>query len=290
MGKLFKWPIAGGRVLGPAPFFVVGILNITPDSFYDGGTYYYKDKAVDHALDMLDQGADIVDIGGESTRPYSKRISREVEMDRIYPVILDTLKKKQDAIISVDTYKSQVAKDLLQAGVSIINDVTACGIDPELKDVLAQFKPGYVLMHSKGRPEEMQESPTYSDVIKELLNFFESNLNELINAGLPEERIVLDPGIGFGKNLEHNLKILQEIDKFFIFDRPIYLGLSNKTIWGKLLGLSPEDREIATQTATALLANKGVCLHRVHNIEKTLQTLKIVSSMKKESDNGGLIS
>lgn len=280
MIKQHKWSIFGGRELGPAPFFIVGIVNITTDSFYDGGKFFDPHQAFDQIKKMIKQGADIVDIGGESTRPFSKRIDYLEELSRIRPVLNKVRDEFPGTLVSVDTYKSEVAKRVLQEGASIINDVSAVSLDPELINVLAEYKPGYVLMHSQGRPEEMQKNPHYNNVIQELLQFFEEHLNKLTKAGLPEENIVLDPGIGFGKLLEHNLSILKNIERFFVFGRPIFIGLSNKSMWRKLLGLESSQRKNVTQVATALLANKGVGIHRVHEVDLTWQTLRVVQELQ----------
>ena len=281
MSRLKKqsWSVAKGRVIGPSQFFIVGIVNVTPDSFYDGGRCFDTDKAVAQALDQLKQGAEIIDIGGESTRPFSRRIEAAEEMERIRPIIRQVLEAHPQAFISIDTYKAEVAEEVLRAGCSIINDVSACRFDPGLKEVLGAFQPGYVLMHSLGRPEEMQKNPRYTDVVDEIRSFFETRMTDLVKAGLPEENIVLDPGIGFGKLLEHNLTILKHIERFFDLGRPIYMGLSNKSMWEKLLGLPSGARKTATQVATALLASRGVALHRVHEVDLTQQTLEIVKNI-----------
>ncbi|MFO8033054.1 MAG: dihydropteroate synthase [Desulfohalobiaceae bacterium] len=274
------WSLARGRVLGPAPFFVLGVLNVTPDSFYDGGDFLQQDAALKQAEDLLEQGADVLDVGGESTRPFSSRVEQEQELQRVLPILKQVLKDRPRALVSVDTYKSGVARQALETGALIINDVSACRFDPELLDVLGQYKPGYILMHSLGRPEEMQKEPRYQDVLQEIKAFFEQHLKELTQAGLPEENIILDPGIGFGKTLEHNLQILSGIRTFFDLGRPMLIGLSNKSMWGKLLGLEPGQRQNATQVATALLAQKGVALHRVHEVDLTRQSLQIVRSLQ----------
>ena len=274
------WSVGRGRVVGPAPFLIVGILNVTPDSFYDGGAYNTIDKALNRAEEILNHGGHIIDVGGESTRPFSPRVKLEEELARVIPVVKKISAKFSQAFISVDTYKAEVAREALEAGAVIINDVSACRFDSSLIDVLVQYKPGYVLMHSLGRPETMQQDPKYTDVVEEIKGFFEEHLRKLVQAGLPEENIVLDPGIGFGKLLEHNLEILRRIEEFFCFGRPIYIGLSNKSLWEKLLGLPPEERFVATQAATALMAYKGVKIHRVHEVKLTADTLKIVSSLK----------
>lgn len=275
------WSLGRGRILEAHPFLIVGIVNITPDSFYDGGQFLQAPQAVEQSLRLFQQGADVVDLGGESTRPFSERIEAREELRRIIPVINQLLTADATALLSVDTYKAEVADKVLQAGVSIINDVSACRFDPGLREVLGEYKPGYVLMHSLGRPEEMQKDPRYSDVVQEIHAFFEARMNDLVKAGLPEANIVLDPGIGFGKLLAHNLQILRDIDRFFDLGRPLYMGLSNKSMWQKLLGLPAEERETATQVATALTAAKGVSLHRVHDVERTRQSLEIVKGIVK---------
>ncbi len=273
------WKLYGGRQIEPTPFLIVGILNVTPDSFFDGGRYDSQDRALEHARDMLEQGAHILDVGGESTRPFSPRVGEEEERKRVIPVIKAIKEQHPDAIISVDTYKGKVAREALEAGALIVNDVSGFRFDPSLLEVISECKPGYVLMHSLGRPEDMQRDPRYENVIDEIMSFFEERMKVLIDAGLEEENIVLDPGIGFGKLLEHNLEILKNIERFYSLGRPIFMGLSNKSLWEKLLGLKVGEREYATQVATALLAERGVLIHRVHNVKVTNETLKIVEAL-----------
>ncbi len=270
--------------LKPTPFLIVGILNVTPDSFYDGGKYFDPTQALARAGEILSQGGNIIDVGGESTRPFSPRVSLEEEIRRVIPVVQAIKENLPQAVISVDTYKAEVARRALEKGAEIINDVSACTFDPSLLEVVVEYKPGYVLMHSLGRPETMQENPHYENVVEEIYAFFEEKLNLLVKKGLPEENIVLDPGIGFGKLLEHNLAILANIEKFFSLGRPLYVGLSNKSMWEKLLGLKVGERQIATQVATALLAQKGVYIHRVHEVKETKETLIIVEALKNASN------
>jgi dihydropteroate synthase len=281
------WTVKGGRVLGPAPFFIVGIVNVTPDSFYDGGAHAKTGAGVAHGLDLARQGAHILDVGGESTRPYADTVSVKDELARVVPVIAgllasDELSGRENVpapVISVDTYKAEVAAAALDAGAVILNDVSAFSFDSGLADVIAQYKPGYVLMHSAGRPESMQDTPRYKDVVDEILAFFEIKLDALDKLGLPRNRVVLDPGIGFGKTLEHNLDILRGIERFKAFGLPLYMGLSNKSLWQGLLGLAVDKRQNATQAATAIMAAKGVPIHRVHEVELARQTLTIVNEI-----------
>ncbi|MUM76864.1 dihydropteroate synthase [Pseudodesulfovibrio sp. F-1] len=278
------WTVKGGRVLGPAPFFIAGIVNATPDSFYDGGAHFDADRAVAHGLKLAAEGAHILDVGGESTRPYADHVSVLDELGRVLPVIETLVASKglsggTGPVVSVDTYKAEVAARALEAGAVILNDVSAFSFDPGLGDVIAQYRPGYVLMHSLGRPGTMQDTPRYADVVEDIMAFFEKRLERLDLLGLPLNRVVLDPGIGFGKTLEHNLAILRNIERFLTFGLPLYLGLSNKSLWQGLLGLPVDKRHNATQAATALMAARGVAIHRVHEVESTRQTLTIVQEI-----------
>ncbi|MGL1863904.1 MAG: dihydropteroate synthase [Pseudodesulfovibrio sp.] len=277
--KDIKWTLKGGMVLGPAPFFIAGVVNVTPDSFYDGGDHADTECGLDHALLLAKQGAHILDIGGESTRPYADKVSEADELERVIPVIKGLIDANVSSVVSIDTYKAGVAAKALDAGAVILNDVSAFAFDRELLDVIAQYKPGYVLMHSLGKPESMQNEPKYDDVVDDIIAFFEEKLEALDKAGLPRDQVVLDPGIGFGKLLEHNLAILRGIDRFKALGQPIFMGLSNKSMWQGLLGLDVNERGNATQAATAVLAMKGVPIHRVHDVEFARQTLTIVNEI-----------
>ncbi|MFP4169371.1 MAG: dihydropteroate synthase [Desulfonatronovibrionaceae bacterium] len=271
-----EWKLAGGRTVSPAPFLIVGILNVTPDSFFDGGDYAEPKQALSRARELVRDGADLVDVGGESTRPFSRPVGEEVELGRVLPVVEAIRASLPYALLSVDTYRSGVARAVLEKGAGVINDVSACAFDPGLVDVLAEYRPGYVLMHSKGRPEDMQVAPEYENVLDEIEAFFDSGLDRLTRAGLPEENIVLDPGIGFGKTLEHNLQILGGMRRFTRFNRPLYVGLSNKSLWGKLLDLPLADRNAASQAGTVLAAENGADIHRVHDVRSARHTLTII--------------
>ena len=213
---------------------VMGILNVTPDSFSDGGRYLEVDKAVAHGLEMAREGADIVDVGGESTRPYSQKISSSEELDRVIPVI-EALSKELDIPISIDTYKGVVARESLKAGASIINDISALRFDHHMASIAAQAEVPLILMHMKGTPENMQANPTYVDLIPEILKFLEDAIERSVKAGIREDLIVVDPGIGFGKTFDHNLKIIKELSRFSSLKRPILLGTSNKAFIGHIL-------------------------------------------------------
>lgn len=276
--KDITWTLKGA-VLGPAPFIIAGIVNVTPDSFYDGGMHEGAEAGIAHGLELARQGAHILDVGGESTRPYADPVSAAEETARVVPVIRELAAADTGCVLSVDTFKAEVAAAALDAGALILNDVSAFAFDPGLLDVIAQYRPGYVLMHSLGRPETMQDAPKYGDVVEDILAFFEEKLEILDKAGLPRDRITLDPGIGFGKRLEHNLEILRHIDRFMALGLPVYMGLSNKRLWQDLLGLDVGERQNATQAATAVLAAKGVPIHRVHEVKLARQTLTIVHEL-----------
>ncbi|MBZ2171445.1 dihydropteroate synthase [Nitratidesulfovibrio sp. SRB-5] len=312
------WTVRGGRAVTPAPphpFVVFGIVNVTPDSFHDGGRYVTHEAAVAHALRLVAEGAHVLDIGGESSRPYADAVPLEEELARVLPVVRgirdgyaahmadragnDTATRpapdEADAadadrqaaplrpggapLLSVDTYKAGTAAAVLDEGVDIINDISACAFDPGLLDVVAHYKPGYVLMHSLGRPETMQDAPAYANVMDALLAFFHEKMDMLVRAGLPESRILLDPGIGFGKLTEHNFEILRQMERFNALGRPVLMGLSNKSLFGGLLDLGHGQRAGATQVATALLAARGVLCHRVHDVAETVRTLRLTQAM-----------
>ncbi|MGJ3523728.1 dihydropteroate synthase [Nitratidesulfovibrio sp. D1] len=301
------WTVRGGRAVTPAPphpFVVFGIVNVTPDSFHDGGRYVTHEAAVAHGLRLAAEGAHVLDIGGESSRPYADPVPLEEELARVLPVVRgirdgyashtaaqpvqpslsgQTAQPPRMAggapLLSVDTYKAGTAAAVLDEGVDIINDISACAFDPGLLDVVAHYKPGYVLMHSPGRPETMQDAPAYASVVDSLLDFFHEKMDVLVRAGLPESRILLDPGIGFGKLTEHNFEILRHIERLHSLGRPVLMGLSNKSLFGGLLDLGHGQRAGATQVATALLAARGVLCHRVHDVAETLRTLRLTQAM-----------
>jgi len=275
------WLLRGGKALCVSPFCVMGIVNLTPDSFYDGGAHEMPDAAVRHALRLLEQGAHILDLGAESSRPGARGLVPEEEHARLLPALRALREHPQgrEAALSVDTYKASTARLALEAGADIINDISACAFDPELLDALVEYKPGYVLTHCRGRPVDMQDDPRYTNVVDELVHFFERELTRLCVAGLPEKSIVLDPGIGFGKRLEDNIALLRGIPRLCSLGRPLLVGLSMKSFFWDLLGLAPERRRVATQIATALSAVKGVALHRVHDVAGVLDALRLAHAM-----------
>ncbi len=269
-----EWRIGRGRNLAPAEKFgIMGIVNATPDSFYDGGDHDSPDAALAHALRLRDEGAEILDIGAESSRPGARPLEPGEEMHRLLPVLARLRQADAQAVVSIDTYHAVTAAAALEAGADIVNDISACAWDPALTDVLVQYRPGYVLMHSGGRPKTMQDAPRYGDVRREVRDFFERELNRLVRAGLPEECVVLDPGIGFGKSLEHNLALLAHPEDLLAFGRPLLAGISMKSLFGDLFGLPVDERAGVTATATALLAARGYAWHRVHDVKGAAQAL-----------------
>lgn len=270
------WPKAN------KPFGVMGIVNVTPDSFYDGGKHASPHDAVQAVHACLAAGADIVDLGAESSRPGSSPVSAAEEAARLLPVLM-ALRQNTPCTLSVDTWRASTAALALQQGVAIINDISACQWDAELLDVLVQYKPGYVLMHCQGHPKDMQAKPHYDDVFAEVRTFFERELNRLVRAGLPEDCIVLDPGIGFGKTVEHNIDLLARVGELREFGRPLLVGLSMKSLFGHLLGLPPQERAAITQTATALLRQKGVFWHRVHHVEMAVHGLRLAMALENDT-------
>lgn len=284
MNTPFSWEVRGGRSIGPAPFCIFGIVNVTPDSFHDGGEYNSVAAGIAHARMQAAAGAHVLDIGGESSRPFADPVSLEEEIRRVLPIVEGVLGDcSDDALpwaVSVDTYKAGTAAAVLEAGAHIINDISAFEFEPELKDVVGQYKPGYVLMHSQGKPDNMQLAPTYGNVVDDILAFFDHKLKELTEAGLPESRIMIDPGVGFGKTVEHNLTILQNIDRFQTLGFPVMAGISNKSMFEKVCGAPTGERENCTQATTAILAYRGVEVHRVHDVSKTHETLLLAEALR----------
>ncbi len=286
------WIIRGGRLFASLPLFgIMGILNLTPDSFYDGGRYEDAASALARAGRLLAEGADIIDLGAESSRPGAAVVPAVEELSRLLPAIAAIKNAEPEVIISVDCWKVETATNVLEAGADIINDISAALFDPGLMEVLATYKPGYVLMHSQGRPENMQDNPKYDNVVDELLDFFTRRMEALVSAGLPEDRIVIDPGIGFGKTVEHNLRIIGAVERFHVLGRPLLAGVSMKSLFAGILSpgvgtLGEEEKIRATQTATAFLAGKGVALHRVHHVAAARDTLRLTRAFSSYTNPG----
>ncbi len=259
----------------------MGVLNVTPDSFADGGLYYDQDAAVAHALALVEAGADILDIGGESTRPFSEPTPLEAELRRVIPVI-ERVRLHTSALISIDTYKSRVAREALAAGADIINDISALRFDPDLVQVAREAGAPVVLMHMQGSPRDMQENPHYDDLLGELHAFFRERLEFAVSHGLPRDLLVLDPGIGFGKTFQHNLEILNNLDAFLDLGPPLLVGPSRKAFLGHLLGgVPPAQRDVATLAALVVAVQRGARIVRVHNVLYAKQFLTVLGAVSQ---------
>ena len=250
---------------------VMGVVNVTPDSFSDGGVNFEPAHAVDSARRMLDEGAAIVDVGGESTRPGSENVSLEEELRRVLPV----LEELPGVPVSIDTAKSQVAERALELGAELVNDVTALRGDPELAGVVADHGAYLCLMHMRGEPRTMQEDPRYDDVVAEVARFLDERLTFAVSQGIPEESICLDPGIGFGKTVEHNFELLRRIDELTALGRPILVGISRKSSLGKIMGdPAAKTGSTAASVGTAVLAyERGASVFRVHDVRDHVEAL-----------------
>ncbi len=267
-----------GRALDLARPQVMGIVNVTPDSFSDGGRYRNPRHAIDHALALAEAGAAVLDIGGESTRPGAAAVSAAEEIDRVVPVI-ETLHSQCDLPLSVDTSKPEVMRAAVAAGAGLINDVRALN-EPDALTVAAQCDVPVCLMHMQGEPRTMQQAPVYRDVVAEVRDFLAKRVAACAAAGIPRERIVIDPGFGFGKNLDHNLQLLRGLTEFRDMGLPILVGLSRKSLIGTLLDRPVEQRLIGSVTLAVLAAWLGAALIRVHDVRETVDALKIVAAVQ----------
>jgi len=258
---------------------IMGVLNVTPDSFSDGGEFFDSGAAIERGMEIAAEGADIIDIGGESTRPGAESVSVEEELKRVIPVI-EKLFSKIDIPISIDTSKSEVAKAALDAGASIINDVTAGRNDEKMLPLAATRKAALVLMHMQGEPRTMQKNPEYSDVVREVADFFRQQYAWAIECGVDPMRLAFDPGIGFGKTLEHNLSLLKNLKQLRVQDRPLVVGVSRKSFLGKLIGSNEmADRVGPTLAMTSILRERGADVVRVHDVKENVTALRIAESV-----------
>lgn len=258
---------------------VMGIVNVTPDSFSDGGTSFTTESAVAKAQQLVEDGADILDIGGESTRPGSEPLPLVAELARVIPVI-EQLASRVSIPISIDTYKSAVARRALEVGASIINDISAGTFDDEMPSVAAEFNAGVILMHIQGTPRNMQRDPHYEDVITEISTFLASARSSFNRAGLQDDHILVDPGIGFGKNLDHNLDVIRNLDRFQNIGAGVLYGPSRKSFIGLLTGRSVEERLSGTIGAVIAGAFFGADIVRVHNVREVVDALKVTDALR----------
>ena len=289
----------------PRPALVMGIVNVTPDSFSDGGKFLDADAAVAHALELVAQGAEILDIGGESTRPGAAPVSEAEELRRVIPVIEklaafrwgerprepdlacqnEATAARQEPrptripVLSIDTMKPAVARAALAAGASIVNDVAASRTDDAMWKTVAEFRAGYVVMHAQGSPQTMQQNPAYADVVREVGEFFAERLEKLNACGVSSDQVVLDPGIGFGKTLEHNLQLLAKLESFAGLHRPLLLGVSRKSFIGKISGAKPNERLPASLACATLAIADGVQIIRTHDVAETAQAVRMAEAI-----------
>jgi dihydropteroate synthase len=265
----------GNKIFSLNRAAIVGILNITPDSFSDGGKYLDKNSAVEHGVKLLEEGADILDIGGESSRPGSKQISEEEELNRIIPVIDEIIKRRPDVLLSIDTTKSQVAIEALKRGVKIVNDISSFDFDGDMLNTVKKFNATIILMHMKGNPLNMQNSPLYEDVVSEIYDYLLHKVEIVRKAGI--KNIIIDPGIGFGKSLVDNYELIKRLNEFKGIGQPIMIGVSKKSFLGKSLKLDVNEREIPTLAAETIAIKQGARFIRTHCVENAVYASKLNS-------------
>lgn len=261
---------------------VMGILNVTPDSFSDGGHYFSNDSAIKHAEEMVKDGASIIDVGGESTRPGAGAVDVDEEIDRVLPVI-EKIKENLDVLVSIDTYKERVAHAaVLEGGADMVNDISGLRFSEKMAETIAQLEVPAIIMHIKGTPENMQKDPYYKDLIPELKQYFHNRIDYALSRGVKKDKLIIDPGIGFGKKVEDNVEIIRRLPEFKEFELPILIGLSRKSFLGALSGEpNPLERETETLTANIISVLNGASIIRVHDVKNTVKSIRILKKMVK---------
>lgn len=282
-----RWRARTYDYVFPGKTLVMGVVNVTPDSFSDGGKYLEPSAAVAHGIELAGEGADILDIGGESTRPGAPAVPEEEEVRRVIPVI-EALRRRVGIPISVDTRKPEVARAAITAGASIVNDIGGRSDDREMWGLVRDTGVGYVCMHMQGEPATMQDNPSYEDVVAEVREWFVKRLGAMVRAGLSEKQVVLDVGIGFGKRLEHNLKLLRAIDYFNVSNRPIMVGVSRKSFIGKVLGADTPDRLPGSLACACWAVSKGVAMIRTHDVAATVHAVRMTEHLLGRNTDGGV--
>jgi dihydropteroate synthase len=262
----------------PRPALIMGVVNVTPDSFSDGGKYFDAQAAIEHGLMLAEQGADVLDIGGESTRPRATPVSETEELRRVMPV-LEALAARVKIPLSIDTMKPAVARAAIAAGASIVNDVAANREDDAMGRVVAESGAGYVLMHMQGTPQTMQANPVYGDVVREVSDFFSGKIQRLSDCGVALEQVIVDVGIGFGKTLEHNLLLLGALRSFKKLERPLLLGVSRKSFLGKAVGVGASGGLPTALACTSLAVEAGVQIVRTHDVAETVQAVRMTEAI-----------
>lgn len=260
---------------------IMGVLNVTPDSFSDGGRFDSIDAALKQAELMLKQGADIIDVGGESTRPNAKAVSIEDELQRTAPII-EAIQKRFDTFVSIDTSKPEVMRAAADAGANLINDVRALTLDGALQAV-SEIQLPVCLMHMKGQPDTMQNNPQYSDVVNEVVGFLNDRVNACLEVGIPSDKILLDPGFGFGKTVEHNYQLLEQLSAIVEMNYSVLVGMSRKSMIGAVTGAAVEERLIGSITLATIAAMKGAHIFRVHDVAQTREALALVDYMQQST-------
>ena len=259
---------------------VMGIVNVTPDSFSDGGKFFSPEVAISHASKLITQGADIIDIGGESTRPGAEQVSETEELKRVIPVIEKIRNDNPTILISIDTTKASVAKHAVEAGADIINDVSGLSFDNNMIGIVESFNIPVVIMHMKGNPQNMQLNPEYEDIVNEILDFFKMKIKMAVQSGINRSMIILDPGIGFGKTVKHNFELLSRLNEFNILELPIMIGPSRKSFIGITLDLPPEDRVEGTAAAVSAGVMNGASIVRVHDVKSMKRVVRIIEKVR----------
>ncbi len=274
-----RWKIAEKTIEFSQGAQIMGVLNVTPDSFSDGGEFFDREKAIAHGLEMAADGAAIIDIGGESTRPGSESVPEDEELRRVIPV-LERVRAGSDILISIDTAKASVARAALEAGAAIINDISGGRSDAAMMPLAAQGKAAFIIMHMQGTPRTMQKAPHYDDVVAEVGEFFRQQYTLALECGIDPMAIAFDPGIGFGKTLEHNLELLRNLPRLRIDDRPLVVGVSRKSFLAKVIGSSEiSDRIAPTIAMTALLRERGADVLRVHDVKPNVAALRTTEAL-----------
>ena len=270
----------GDRTLGPDPA-LVGVLNVTPNSFSDGGDFLDPEKAASRATSMLNEGAQIIDVGGESTRPGSNPVHPEEEVRRVVPVIRTILAERPSAVVAIDTYRAATAGAALEAGARIVNDVTALRADPSMVELVADTHCPVVLMHMLGEPKTMQRAPRYDDVVREVRDFLARRTEHAVAAGIEPENVILDPGIGFGKTAEHNLLLLRRLEVLVALGFPVLVGTSRKRFIGEITGLEEaKNRVFGTVAANVIAYERGATLFRVHDVRANREALAVAQAVR----------
>lgn len=267
-----------GKKLDVSSPIVMGILNVTPDSFSDGGKYIHTDDAVHKAIKMIDEGASIIDIGGYSSRPGAKNISEDEELDRVIPVV-ERLSQETDIPISIDTFRSRVADESIKVGASIINDISAGSDDVNMIPTVARHEVPFIAMHKQGKPSIMQDNPNYSDVLKEVYSYLEDVIHKCRSAGI--EDVIVDPGFGFGKTATHNYKLLNHLNEFKSLNVPLLIGVSRKSMIYKTLGITVQDALNGTTFLHAFSLNNGANILRVHDVKEAVECVRLFDQIKK---------